>query len=163
CAWTRRRSCPSTTRPPWRPTFPASSWPEPWCRGSRRAGSSSRTAASTGRRSSAPSRRARSARADALRERPGELRTPRLVLVLEEDEGPVPGLGLDAVGPGRHVRFRVVRTPQAQVTPVRGDGEVGERLLVRVGQAERGSLVTQRLPHLVVEPGGVAELEGGAR
>ena len=103
-----------------------------------------------------------------LEERPeasGQGRARGLVFVLEEDEGALPGLGADALGPGRQVLVGVFDPPQAEVAPVGGGTRsppVCPSSSTSARQSARAVLAQDRR-HLVVEPGLVAELEGGGR
>src|SRR4051812_27949985 len=73
-----------------------------------------------------------------------EVWPPRLILVLEVDEGLGPGLPGDAIAPRRDGFGPIVLASQAQVTPIRcGNGRRGEILVLR--QAERRAGALERL------------------
>src|SRR5262249_18839246 len=64
-------------------------------------------------------------------------------------------------GARREVFLAVVLAPQPRVPPVGGRDERRREILV-LRDAERGAARAKRLENLVVEPGGVPELEGRA-
>src|SRR6185503_3816071 len=93
-------------------------------------------------------------------ELPGQRRARRAVLVLEVDEGAAGAKELaDRSRPARQRLRRVLDGAEAEVAPVRR-GHRGRRALLVIDDAERDVPAAQQPVDLLVEPGGMAELEG---
>src|SRR5262249_43197802 len=118
---------------------------------------------STARRSTSCSRRQCSSGGELLEELAREGGTLARVLVLEEDERALPGLGEDRRRPPGEVVVAVLGAAQAQVAPARrrDDGGLRLALLVGVGRAERRALRAKDVVYVVPRPRIVAELERG--
>src|SRR4051812_22357238 len=82
--------------------------------------------------------------------------------MFEEDVRVVPRLPLHALGPRLQLVRRVLGTAKTHVAPRRGlhEQRIDVRDLVGVGGAESDVALAKNRVDLVVEPGGVAKLEG---
>src|SRR5262245_55437211 len=79
----------------------------------------------------------------------------------EKDEGFLPGLPGNPLGPVAEVSVAIVRTTQAQVSARGGRHERNLQLVVGVGQAKGGVVLSQNGKDFVIEPRLMPKLQRG--
>src|SRR5262249_19719231 len=90
-----------------------------------------------------------------------ELRALAGVFVFEEDERVLPRLLPDSLKPIAKVVVTIFRAAQAKISPVCGSHKRNGEFVIRIGEAKRGVVLSEKVEHFIVEPRLVSELEGG--